>query len=121
MVETSVEIRLSPTAGTSLAVETNVAGEAEQQAELVCFAFFAVRIILLLEPSLRTPLVQSLTLLEEASAEHLESLASGNQPEVDDFRARRLALASSDSTASAESQFRATVRLNAARPGSTSR
>lgn len=61
MVETTLEIRFLADDEACASIDSNVSGEAEQQAELVAFAHYAARIISELGPPRSAPLVQGLT------------------------------------------------------------
>lgn len=109
MVEAGVEIRFTPSAEATFAISTNVDGQPEQQAELVTFALYAIRVILLLEEEVQAPLVHSLRLLENASTEHLQYLARGDQSTGGGLRSR-FSIASPDRPPAAR-RFRATLRF----------
>jgi hypothetical protein len=66
MVETTLEIRFLADDEACASIDSNVSGEAEQQAELVAFAHYAARIISELGPNRSAPLVQGLTNLGQA-------------------------------------------------------
>jgi hypothetical protein len=66
MVETTLEIRFLADDEACASIDSNVSGEAEQQAELVAFAHYAARIISELGPHRSAPLVQGLTNLGAA-------------------------------------------------------
>jgi hypothetical protein len=63
MVETTLEIRFLADDEACAGIDSNVAGEAQQQAELVAFAHYAARIISQLGPDRSGPLVQALARL----------------------------------------------------------
>jgi hypothetical protein len=60
MLTTSFEIRFSGDGAATVAVDSNASGETAAQAELVAFAHYAARVILLLGPARAGPLVHSL-------------------------------------------------------------
>jgi hypothetical protein len=60
MVETTLEIRFLADDEACASIQSNVAGDEEQQAELVAFAHYAARIVSQLGPHRAAPLVQAL-------------------------------------------------------------
>jgi hypothetical protein len=87
MVETMFDIRFSADDEIRVGVESNASGEVAQQAELVCLAHFAARIILLLGPERAAPLADSLTTLEEATGDDLVALSEQHRPVISADRA----------------------------------
>lgn len=90
MVETTLEIRFSADDEAYAGVESNVSGETEQQAELVCFGHFAARVSSLLGPERAFALVDSLTSLEEATTEYLVALGERDRPGFSSDRVLRV-------------------------------
>ena len=65
MVETTLEIRFLADDEACASIQSNVAGEAEQQAELVVFAHYAARIVSQLGPDRSAPLAEALAEFRE--------------------------------------------------------
>jgi len=87
MVETTLQIRFSAGDEVHARVQSTASGDVEQQAELVCFAHYAARIILSLGPERASPLAASLTSLEEATKEDLAALGELHTPGISADRA----------------------------------
>jgi hypothetical protein len=68
MVETTLEIRFLADDEACASIDSNVSGEAAQQAELVAFAHYAARVISELGPQRSAPLVQGLANFGEVDA-----------------------------------------------------
>jgi hypothetical protein len=75
MVETTFEICFSADEAAWAIVESTVAGDTAQQAELVGFAHYVASVVSLLGHDRARPIVQTLSGLEEATMEHLVDLA----------------------------------------------
>jgi hypothetical protein len=84
--ETTLDIRF-PHDEAHAIVESNVAGELEQQAELISFAHYAARLILVVGPERALPIAESLTTLEGATTEQLVGLAERDRPGRSESRA----------------------------------
>jgi Zn ribbon nucleic-acid-binding protein len=79
MVETTLDIGFSA-AGESCVIASNVAGETEQQAELVAFAHYAARVISLLGPARAGAVVAALSASGDGSTEPAARGAAGRGP-----------------------------------------
>jgi hypothetical protein len=77
--ETTLDIRFSHDEAHA-SVESNVAGELEQQAELISFAHYAARLVLSVGPGRAFSIAESLTRLEDATTEQLADLAGRDWP-----------------------------------------
>jgi hypothetical protein len=90
VIETTLDIRFSDDDEARAAVESNVSGELEQQAELISFAYYAARIVVLLGSERAFPLADSLRSLEGATTEYLAGLAERDQPVNGEGKALRV-------------------------------
>jgi len=115
MVETTLDIRFSAGDEACVIVASNATGETEEQAELVCFGQYAARIIGLLERERAVPLIHSLTILEEASTEHLVSFVESDGPGPDDLGDARIRVAEPDPSFQGEQALTVLARFLDAR------
>jgi hypothetical protein len=77
VVETTLDIRFSAAGEAGAVVESNVDGDVAKQAELVCFAHQAARTVDVVGSERGLALVQSLLLLDGASADESQLAARG--------------------------------------------
>jgi hypothetical protein len=79
MVETTIEIRFGD-GSASARVDSNIAGEAERQAELVSLGHYAARVFVLLGPERSATLVTALAGLDDQKSKHVMRPDSGAVP-----------------------------------------